>query len=130
MSDSENISNEELHRALFGGLIASMAQATMQHLGKLVNPVTNKTEVNLDAAQQTIDVIEMLAAKTKGNLDADESRFISQTLMSLRLNYVETAKAPAASKPAEEKSAEEKPSDVPPNAEQSESKVKFSKKYE
>lgn len=87
---------EELNKALFINLVMSMTAAAMQQLGKLVSPMTGKTEVNLEAAQQTIDVIEMLSAKTQGNLDKDESRYLQQTLTQLRINYVETAKNPPA----------------------------------
>ncbi|CAF4910791.1 unnamed protein product [Rotaria sp. Silwood1] len=41
---------------------------TMMHLGKIKNPVTDKIESDLSAAQATIDLIEMLTEKTKGNL--------------------------------------------------------------
>lgn len=132
MNNDENPAPEEMNKALFTHLIMSLATSAMQHLGKLVNPMTNKTEVNLDAAQSTIDVIEMLAAKTKGNLDNDESRFLTQTLTALRLNYVETAGAPAPT-PADEpaKPDESAQSGEPAKTETpDESKKRFSKKYD
>ena len=97
MSETDNLTPDELNKALFTHLVMSLASSAMQHMGKLVNPGSGKTEVNLEAAQSTIDVIEMLSAKTTGNLDNEESRFLQQTLTTLRLNYVETsAKPPAA----------------------------------
>jgi hypothetical protein len=48
--------------------------------------------VDLEAAQFTIDILEMIEAKTAGNLDSDEQRLLKDTLSSLRLNYVETAR--------------------------------------
>lgn len=105
MSTNEDIGPEEMHKALFTHLIMSLASSAMQHMGKLVSPVTGKSEVNLEAAQSTVDVIEMLQAKTRGNLDGEESRFLTQTLTALRLNYVETASAPQ--KPAEPAKASE-----------------------
>jgi hypothetical protein len=35
-----------------------------------------------------IDTIEMLEEKTKGNLTAPESNFLSNTLYELRMNYI------------------------------------------
>lgn len=100
--NEHNMTPDELNKALFINLVMSMTAAAMQQLGKLVNPMNGKTETNLEAAQQTIDVIEMLAAKTNGNLDKDESRYLQQTLTQLRINYVETAKNPPSPAPEPE----------------------------
>jgi hypothetical protein len=35
-------------------------------------------------------MLDMLEARTRGNLDADETRLLKDTLMSLKMNYVET----------------------------------------
>ncbi len=44
----------------------------MFHIGEIPNPETGKTEKNLPLAKQSIDIIEMLKEKTKGNLDPEE----------------------------------------------------------
>lgn len=107
---------EEMHKALFVNLIMMLGSSAMQQLGKLVNPATNKTETNIEGAQVTIDMIEMLQAKTKGNLDKDEDKMVTDLLSSLQMNFVETSQTAAADKekqpePAEDKKdeAEEKP---------------------
>lgn len=89
----EKLTPEEMHKALFTNLVMMLGSSAMQQLGKLVNPMTNKTEVNLDGAQITIDMVEMLKVKTKGNLDADEDKLITDLLSSLQMNYVETARS-------------------------------------
>lgn len=90
----------EMHKAMFMELILMLSSSAMQQLGKLINPQTGKTELNLEAAQATIDMLEMLEAKTRGNLDRDEGRLLASTLTSLRMNYVETAsQPPPAAKP-------------------------------
>ena len=38
-------------------------------LGIVENPVTGKRETDIEAARHVIDMLEMLKAKTKGNLD-------------------------------------------------------------
>ena len=89
---------------MFQGLVISLAAATMQHLGKTLNPVTHKIDKNLPAAQSTIDMLDMLAAKTKGNLSDSEDKLLKGVLGELKLNYVETLNE----KP-EEPAAEKKP---------------------
>ena len=59
---------------------------------KLMNPVTRKIEVNLEAARDTIDTLEALEARSRGNLEPDEARVLKQALTDLRLNYVEALK--------------------------------------
>ena len=83
---------------LFQGLILSLAAGVMQHLGKTLNPVTRKIEKNLPAAQATIDMLDMLEAKTRGNLDEAETKLLTHMLSELKMNYVETLNE----KPAEE----------------------------
>lgn len=122
----------EFHSALFAHLIISLAQSAMLGLGKIVNPMTKKSEVNLDAAQQAIDLLDMLEVKTKGNLNADEQNMMKSTLSMLKLNYVETANAAPASAPAAAASAGGEPAAPAPDAgpgKPDEDKVKFRKTY-
>lgn len=90
---------QDMHKALFMELVIMLSSSAMQQLGKIINPLTGKTEVNLAAAQATIDMVEMIESKTRGNLDRDETRLLANTLTSLRMNYVETATAQPAAKP-------------------------------
>ena len=86
----------DIYKAMFMELIMMLSSSAMQQLGKIIDPMTGKTELHLDAAQATIDMLEMLEAKTKGNLDHDEDRLVKNILTSLRMTYVETsASAPA-----------------------------------
>ena len=75
----------------FLNLVGALAASAMQQLGKLVNPLTGKTEVNLEGARVTITLVEMLRKKTKGNLSDDETKVLLNTLSSLQLNYVDEA---------------------------------------
>ena len=84
------MSDDKQNGELFQGLVISLAAATMQHLGKTLSPVTNKIEKNLPAAQSTIDMLDMLEAKTKGNLSDNEAKLLKSILAELKLNYVET----------------------------------------
>ena len=84
------MSDDKQNGELFQGLVISLAAATMQHLGKTLSPVTNKIEKNLPAAQSTIDMLDMLEAKTKGNLSEAEAKLLKSILAELKMNYVET----------------------------------------
>ncbi len=77
---------------LFASLLYLFHTSGMQGLGKLMNPVTQKTEKNLEHAKESIEMLEMIKHKTQGNLSADLSRLLDQFLSDLRLNYVDEAK--------------------------------------
>ncbi|MDD2240176.1 MAG: DUF1844 domain-containing protein [Kiritimatiellae bacterium] len=112
------MSTEATNDDLFQGLVISLAAATMQHLGKTLNPLTHKTEKNLEAAQSSIDMLDMLSAKTQGNLSENESKLLTNVLAELKLNYVETLnEKPAEPAPEIEKSKEDAdaaPAEPPP----------------
>ena len=88
--DSNN-SNADTNKYLFINMVTMLSITAMQQLGKLISPAVGKTKVNLEAAQATIDTLDMLSARTKGNLDNDEERLLKDTLSTLKMNYVETA---------------------------------------
>ena len=79
----------EKQKFLFMQLVLSLHSATMQQLGKLKNPMSNSVERDLPGAQGSIDMLEMIRVRTKGNLSDDEVRFPDQILQELRLNYVD-----------------------------------------
>jgi hypothetical protein len=78
--------------ALFLQLVLGLQQGGMIGLGKLVNPISQKTELNLDATRDTIDTLAALEVRTRGNLEPDEARLLQQALTALRMNYLEELK--------------------------------------
>ncbi len=88
----EDVSEEEVYKRQFIGFVSLLANSAMQQMGKLVNPLTGKTERNLDGAKATIDMIKMLQAKTKGNLSKEEQQVLDSSLSNLQLNYVDELK--------------------------------------
>ncbi|MDO9543406.1 MAG: DUF1844 domain-containing protein, partial [Kiritimatiellia bacterium] len=87
---TENNVNKDINKYLFINLVTMLSMSAMQQLGKIINPGAGKAEINLDAAQATIDTLDMLSAKTLGNLDNDEARLMKDTLSTLKMNFVET----------------------------------------
>lgn len=61
-------------------------------LGVLPNPMTEKTEENLNQAKYIIDCLELLETKTKGNLDKEEEELFENLLYELRLGFVSKTK--------------------------------------
>jgi hypothetical protein len=83
----KNNSNE----LLFMQLVLQNQQLAMMSMGKLKNPVTDKIERNLEFAKMSIDTLDMLAVKTKGNLSEYEEKFLTEVIKDLKLNYVDEA---------------------------------------
>jgi uncharacterized membrane protein YccC len=90
-----NVNSEELHAAMFAQMVMQQANLAMMLLGKTPNPETGETMRDLEAAQVFINQLEMLEAKTKGNLTPPEAALLKQTLMSLRMTFVEAVNEPA-----------------------------------
>lgn len=72
----------------FAHLISRLAQEALFFMGDIPDPATGKPEPNLGAASWTIDTIDMLRAKTKGNLDGEESRLLEGYLAELRVRFL------------------------------------------
>ncbi|MDD2672604.1 MAG: DUF1844 domain-containing protein, partial [Syntrophales bacterium] len=66
----------------------SLGTSVVFHFGDIPDPVTKKAERNLDAAKQSIDIISMLEEKTRGNLDENEKKLMTELLYELRMRYV------------------------------------------
>jgi hypothetical protein len=81
----------EKHQFMFTQLVLMFHTATMHQLGKIKNPLTGVIERDLGAAQNSIDILDMLKEKTKGNLSDNESRLLANVIQELKLNYVDEA---------------------------------------
>jgi Domain of unknown function (DUF1844) len=75
----------------FSTFVLSFASTALIHLGHSPNPDSGHTEINLTLARQSIDLLEMLELKTKGNLDSEESKLLASVLADLRLRYLKQA---------------------------------------
>jgi len=80
---------EQKQQALFMQLVIMFQQAAWAHLGKVPNPMTNKIERDLEQARMSIDMLDMVKTRTKGNLSDDENRLLEHALRELKLNYVD-----------------------------------------
>ena len=78
----------------FPGFLLSLATSALFHLGLVADPKTGKTaSPDLPVARQTIDTLELLERKTRGNLTAEEAELLTKLLTELRLRFVEVSQA-------------------------------------
>lgn len=90
MSETENKPIE----ANFTQFVSGFAVQTLVHLGRMSNPMTGKTSVDLPNAKYSIDILAILQEKTKGNLSPEESEYLSNLLRDLRMEYVTATTKP------------------------------------
>jgi hypothetical protein len=91
-------------------LIQSFEMTAMIQMGKIKDPNSDKSERNLQLAQFSIDLLDMLKEKTKGNLGEYEQKFLDNTISQLKLNYIDEAEKEKKEK-EQEKKEEEKSKD-------------------
>jgi hypothetical protein len=137
--DSENRDargHNEMMSAMFANLVIQNTNMASIFLGHVPHPETGQVSIDLEHARYFIDQLEMLEAKTKGNLNKQEETLLKQSLTTLRMAFVEAAsKKPeqAAPKPApapEPVKAREPAAPAQAGEPQTEDpKKKFSKRY-
>lgn len=142
--DLAHASREEIMAALFANMVIQQTNMAMMLLGKVAHPETGKIVQDFDAAKMFIDQLEMLEAKTKGNLSKQEEGLLKQALAALHMAFVEavegTAEQPRQEKPSERattpkpdtapEASSSKPIETPADAAAADdSRKRFSKKY-
>lgn len=84
----ESARNVPLPPASFETLVSMLFAQGMAMLGQLPDPATGKSQVNKQYAKHTIDSLDILSEKTKGNLSSEESKMLSEALHALRMMFV------------------------------------------
>lgn len=77
----------------FASLVLGLAQQAEQALNGKLPPGAEQVK-GADArqmAQAMIDTLAMLEQKSRGNLDSDEQRLLTEALTALRFRFVQTA---------------------------------------
>ena len=88
----------------FEFLVFSLKMQAEMRLGLLKMGEGMDEEPDLPAARHAIDMLAMLAEKTRGNLSVEEQRLIENSLTELRFRFVQVSEA--APKPATGEKAE------------------------
>ena len=74
--------------AHFQNLVVNLARQAAANLGASRHPLSGQIEVDLEGAQQMIDLLQALRAKTTGNLTADEQELLEGLIADLQMQYV------------------------------------------
>jgi hypothetical protein len=80
----------------FERLVQSIYMTAIMQLGAGA-PEGEQPHVDILGARQSIDMLGVLAEKTKGNLNADETRLLESALFELRMAFLEITQALARS---------------------------------
>jgi uncharacterized protein DUF1844 len=101
----------------FEFLIFSLKMQAEMRMGLLPTGEAEDKEPDLPTARHAIDMLAMLADKTRGNLSMEEQRLIENSLTELRFRYVQVteiaAKLKAEAAQASEGSASTKQDETP-----------------
>ncbi|MAI26182.1 MAG: DUF1844 domain-containing protein [Myxococcota bacterium] len=82
----------ELPAIDFSTFILSLSTTALYQMGHVADPDTGTTmEPNHTIAQQTIDTLEMIREKTRGNLEPEEAKLLDSLLYELRLQFLKAA---------------------------------------
>ncbi|MGA7613866.1 MAG: DUF1844 domain-containing protein [Thermoanaerobaculia bacterium] len=76
----------------FTNFVESLIVNGYMSLGMLRNPYQPEVQVDVRAAKQMIDIIDMLGEKTRGNLTQEEQEFLELHRGELKLAYVQRSK--------------------------------------
>ena len=77
----------------FPGFVLSLAHTAAVHFGDVPDPDSGQMGTpNLAGAQQMIEILSLLEAKTRGNLTPEERQLLDQLLYELRMRYLEAQK--------------------------------------
>ncbi len=72
----------------FTAFVMSLNTSALFHLGEISDPATGEKQQDLVLVKHTIDTIELLEEKTKGNLTDEEQDLLRNALYDLKMRYV------------------------------------------
>jgi hypothetical protein len=78
----------------FNGLLGTLVSQALMYLGAFPDEM-GRAVVSLEHARFHIDLIQVLADKTKGNISPEESSELAQVVNELRVRFVEISQAVA-----------------------------------
>jgi hypothetical protein len=85
---TEPTQDSDYPQVTFTNFVLSLSTSALFHFGDFPEHEGGASEKNLPAAKQTIDILDMLKEKTKGNLDENENNLIQGALYELKMRYV------------------------------------------
>jgi hypothetical protein len=99
MADDAKIKNEPespggpeyLPPLEFSSIVVLLYFPALVQLGLVEEPGSNERHENLGLAKRNIDLLDLLKDRTKGNLEAEEEKFLIGVLDQLKLAYLQKA---------------------------------------
>lgn len=76
----------------FSTFVLSLANTALLQLGLIRLPNSQEGTKDIAGARQTIDILGILEEKTRGNLNEQEKKLLSETLFQLRMAFVEATR--------------------------------------
>src|ERR1700731_4964560 len=88
--DGDSLARQGLPPASFEFLILSLRAQTEMQLGLFhFGDENEKPKPDFDLARHSIDMMNVLLEKTRGNLTLDEQRLLENSLTELRFRYIQ-----------------------------------------
>jgi len=75
----------------FSSFLLSLSSSSLLHLGEIADPQSGEKKKDLALAKQSIDIIDLLKDKTKGNLTQEEEKLLDHLLYDLRMRFVKAS---------------------------------------
>lgn len=72
----------------FTNFVLSLHTSALFHFGDIPDPTSGKAQKSLPAVKQTIDMLDMINEKTKGNLNEQENNLLQGVLYELKMRFV------------------------------------------
>ena len=94
MTDSESPATDAAEQApgappaSFEFLVHTLFTQALMALGRIPNPITKQSHVNMATARHFVETLAMLERKTAGNLSADEARLLEEIQHQLRMMII------------------------------------------
>ena len=91
ISKEKGSASEEIEKSgplSFSTFVTSLGIQAFIKMGELKPPDAEKVEIDLEAAQETIDLLLILKEKTKGNLTPEEENLLGSLIADLQLKFV------------------------------------------
>ena len=73
----------------FSSIVALLYIPAKIKLGLLNDPAKNAPDVDFPQARRLIDLLDLLADRTKGRLEPEEDKFLEFVLSELKMQYLE-----------------------------------------
>lgn len=89
---SETKKRSEEFKMDFSSFILSLNASALIHLGEIPDPQSKQRTSDLSSARHTIEILEILLEKTKGNLTDEEQKLVDDVVYDLRMKYVKASK--------------------------------------